>query len=103
MNKEEILERSRNNNLDEGKEFAIKRGEIYSNRIGQAFIIGLSFFNWFNGRESFDCIAIIFAMSIGENFSKYKFNEKKRYIFFIIWDVIMVIISLLAHIKYILG
>lgn len=98
MNKDEILNRSRQSKKDEGVEFVQNEGV----RFGFYVFVIVSFlmviFNQFIGVKSFDIFALIFIFGSTESMTKYKFTHKKRYIISTVVYILLCIMSLFAYI-----
>lgn len=98
MNKEDILNKSRNSKEDEGAEFIENKGIRLGFGIFSIISLLIVVFNEFVGLKSFDIFVLIFVFSSTESITKYKFTHKKRYIVSTIFSVIFCIICLIAYI-----
>lgn len=100
MNKEEILERSRQSLKDEGMEYAENQGR----KIGfVAFVLLFAFlgiFNLFFGETStYHAISSLFWVFVaGEAYGKYRFVRKKEYLITAIAGSIAAILSVVNYI-----
>lgn len=93
--KEEILKKSRNSKQDEGIEFVENKGR----RIGfSAFCITFIFivlFNSFIGEQSYEVYSLFWGFIAAEAIPKYKFTNKKIYLFIAVCGSIATIVSLI--------
>lgn len=98
MNKDEILNKSRESKKDEGAEFIESKGV----QLGLVIFIVISFFmiifNEVVGLKSFDIYTLTLIFLSTESITKYRFTHKKRYVIITIFYVTLGIISLLAYI-----
>lgn len=103
MNKDEILEKSREEKNDEGLIAAENKGR----KIGMiAFTIVFAFtlvFNFFNGNDIYACIAMFWAFFATETYPKYKFTKNKVYLFTTILGATACIIAIATLITKTLG
>ena len=94
MNREEILEKSRNEKIDEGMISAENRGR----RIGVgAFclvFIFITLFNLFHGQSNYGPQAMFWAFVAAEAFPKYRFTGSKVFLVTVIAGAIASVASL---------
>ena len=98
MDKEEILERSRRENVDEGMIDALNRG----NRLGIIICTAVfSFFAIFNAvfdRNNDHLYAMYVSYIVAEAYEKYRFTGKKK---LLMWSAFGILVMLLFSIHYI--
>lgn len=101
MNKDEILERYRKNNSDEGYEFAISHGRHRGIIIFLALLLFIIIYNRFVFNQfSFAPSAMFAAYFVSEHYSRYKFTKKKSDLFFLVLGIILLVFSLYHFIRW---
>lgn len=80
MNREEILEKSRNEKKDEGMIEAENKGRRIGITAFSAVFIFIILFNFINGQPSYAPMAMFWAFAAAEAYPKYKFTNKKDYL-----------------------
>ena len=100
MNKEEILEKSRHSQRDEGLEYAENQGRKIG-FIAFALLFGfITIFNMFFGESNtFYAVSSLFwAFIAAEGFSKYQFIKKKVYLITVIAGSIASVVSIANYV-----
>lgn len=98
MNKDEILNRSRQSKKDEGVDFVQNEGVRFGFYVFVIVSFFMVIFNQFIGVKSFDIFALIFVFESTESMTKYKFTHKKRYIISTVVYILLCITCLFAYI-----
>lgn len=94
MTKEEILARSRNEKKDEGTEYIASRGRRWGVGAMSLMFIALSVFNWANGQDNDQLLAVFWAYLSFEAYGMYKVNhERMRLIAAILGLVVAVLFA----------
>lgn len=95
MNKEEILQKSRQENKDEGRIAAEAAGrKIGVTAFCIVFVI-IMLLNFFSGQSNYGVMAMFWAFLAAEAYPKYRFTKQKTYL-------VTVIAGAIASIAYIL-
>lgn len=104
MNKEEILEKSRNKFQDEGKEkmleFGLKYYELAIILLGILFV-GLNYI--LKQPPLFDVSIAVWAFLAASNYPKWRFTKEKKYLLKMIAEGAMTILYLCLHIHFLLN
>lgn len=80
LNRQEILEKSRKENNDEGMVYAQNRGRMFG-YIGFGIVfLFIIIFNLFNGRDSYAPMAMFWAFICFESYPKFIFTKRKSYL-----------------------
>ncbi len=79
MNREEILEKSRNEKMDEGMVNAENRGRYIGMSAFCLVFIFITIFNLFHGQHNYGPQAMFWAFIAAEAFPKYRFTKQKVY------------------------
>lgn len=103
MNREEILARSRNENIDEGFQDAANKGRRIGLSAFCCIFIVIMIFNFFTGQDSHAPEAMFWAFLSTEAYYKYRFTKEKIYLTTTIAGVIVTIASLANYIITVLG
>lgn len=98
MNKEEILNKSRNSKEDEGVEFIEKKGFTLGFGVFMIITVLIVVFNEIIGLESFDIFALLAGFASAESITKYRFTHKKKYAVGTIFNVILCVSCFIAYI-----
>ena len=77
MTKEEILARSRNEKKDEGTEYIASRGLRWGVAAMSLMFIALSVFNWANGQDNDQLLAVFWAYLSFEEYGMYKVTHER--------------------------
>ena len=77
MTKEEILAKSRNEKKDEGTEYIASRGRRWGVGAMSLMFIALSVFNWANGQDNDQLLAVFWAYLSFEEYGMYKVNHER--------------------------
>lgn len=103
MNKEDVLERSRAEKVDEGMQEAENRGR----RIGEIAFCGvfifITLFNFFKGQPNYAPMAMLWAFLAAESYPKYQFSKNKSYLVATIAGTVASIASLVSFVISNLG
>ena len=89
MNREEILEKSRNERRDEGEIQAENKGMYIGNIVFTFAFLALLILNYLCNQKSWGYVALASTFEIGESYAKYKFSKNR-------WDMLAVVGSILA-------
>ena len=76
MTKEEILAKSRNEKRDEGTEYIASRGRRWGVGAMSLMFIALSVFNWANGQDNDQLLAVFWAYLGFEAYGMYKVTHE---------------------------
>lgn len=102
MDKEEILAKSRKENIDED----VIITENQERKIGESIFclvfIFITLFNFFNGQSNEIAMAMFFTFITGELYSKYHFTKNKVFFISYIAGLIVTILSLITFVLKIL-
>lgn len=98
MKKDEILEKAREENKDEGIDNVNNKGLSLGYKIFILLSIILIVFNRFNNIESYDILSLMFGFSVAESYSRYKFLKEKSLLISSILSSIACIVFLICHI-----
>ena len=77
MTKEEILAKSRNEKKDEGTEYIASRGRRWGVGAMSLMFIALSVFNWANGQDNDQLLAVFWAYLSFEEYGMYKVTHER--------------------------
>lgn len=77
MTKEEILARSRNEKKDEGTEYIASRGRRWGVAAMSLMYLALSVFNWANGQDNDQLLAVFWAYLSFEEYGMYKVTHER--------------------------
>lgn len=77
MDKEKILEKARNEKVDEGIENAKNKGLSFGYKVFIFLNIILIIFNLFMGQNSYDLMSLFWGFVGAEAYSRYKFSKEK--------------------------
>lgn len=80
MNREEILAKSRKENVDEGLRDAQNRGRRIGTAAFAGMVIVVLIFNLIQGRNSYDVFAIFWAYIAAQYYPLYQFTKKSGYL-----------------------
>lgn len=100
MNRDEILEKSRNSKYNEYFNSIVNKYLRIQAVIISCLCIILVFFNLYIGKGYFELFAILFSIHVVLNFSLYKYYSKKMYLYF---SVLYLLICLSYFILYIVS
>jgi hypothetical protein len=81
MDKEEILNKSRNSRTDEGFEYFDNKGRKIGYIIFWCVAAFMVLFNKFNGKESHSIFTLLWVFSTVSFFTLFRFNHKIIYLF----------------------
>ena len=98
MKKDEILEKAREENKDEGIDNVNNKGLSLGYKIFILLSIILIVFNRFNNIESYDILSLMFGFSVAESYSRYKFSKELNSYYYLILSSFLGIVFLLCHI-----
>lgn len=100
MNKEEILEKSRGENHDEGLEYAMSKGQkIGVSAMATMFLI-LTLFNFWHGISNHQVFSMFWAYLGFESFGRYRITKQKA---LLAGAVFAILAGILYAISYILS
>ena len=102
MNKEEILEKSRKEGRDEGREFTDSQGRRYGVSGMCVMFIVLAVFNLYRGQSNYQILALFFAYLGMEAFGMYRVNGEKIRIVTAIGGLIAAILFGVCHVMNVL-
>lgn len=103
MNKDEILEKSRAANEDEGVVYVENKGRRYGVSGFCIVFIIIMFFNIFTHQNNFVPYSMFFAYMAAEAYGKYKVNKSKSLMMTTILGSISSICFLVCHVLDVLG
>lgn len=99
MNKEEILNKSRQSNNDEWLEYIENKWR----KIGYSIFAGVSFFilifSFFTGQENDAVFALVWTFGAAENTVKYQFTRDKGNLILAVASLILTILSLINFVS----
>lgn len=95
MNKEDILNKSRQSRKDEGLEYVENKGRKIGYIAFTCVFFFIVIFNAFIGRKSYAVAALFWTFIVGENIAKYQFTHEKKHIFLATFSSILTILSLI--------
>lgn len=98
MKKDEILEKAREENKDEGIDNVYNKGLDLGHKIFLLLCIALTVFNKFNDRTSFDIGTLMFAFSVTRYYTEYKFSKELNTFYYLVLSSFICIVFLLCHI-----
>lgn len=98
MKKDEILEKAREENKDEGIDNVNNKGLDLGHKIFLLLCIALTVFNKFNDRTSFDIGTLMFAFSVTRYYTEYKFSKELNTFYYLVLSSFICIVFLLCHI-----
>ncbi len=81
MNKDEILEKSRKEGRDEGKEYTDSMGRRYGTAALCVMFAVLALFNLYHGQSNYQILALFFAYLGLEALGMYRASGQKFYLF----------------------
>ncbi len=103
MDKEEILNKSRQSKKDEGLEYIENKGRKIGHIAFCCVFIFIVLFNIFRGQQSFAIYALFWAFFAADALPKYQFTHKKSYLVVIVAGAIASIANLVNFILESLG
>lgn len=98
MNKEEILQKSREEKTDEGFEYILNKSRRWYVIVNSILCIFYIFFNAYVGKEYFEIFSILFSGVAISLFYAYKFTGSKMYLFFSIFDGAISLMYLIIYV-----
>lgn len=98
MDREEVLEKSRFENNDEGFFDAENQGRKLGIWAFCIMEVAIMAFNWFTGQPNHIPLAMFWAFSAIEAYPKYKFTKKKSFLWTTIIGSTAAVCSLACHI-----
>lgn len=104
MNKEEILEKSRGEFKDEGKEKMLEYGLTYYEPVIiflGVFFVGLNYI--LKQPPVFDVNTAVWAFLAASQYPKYRFTKEKKYLIKMLADGAIAILFLCLHIHFLLN
>lgn len=102
MNKEEILQKSRQEKYDEGLIQAENKGRKIGVFAFAGVLIFITLFNFFTGEPYYEALAMSWAFIAAQAYPKYKFTSNKSYLVTVIAGTIASISYLISHILEVL-
>ncbi|MCC0638340.1 MULTISPECIES: DUF6442 family protein [unclassified Clostridioides] len=99
MNKEEILNKSRQSRKDEGLEYVENKGRKIGYIAFTCVFCFIVIFNAFIGQKSYTVAALFWTFIVAESIAKYQFTRKKQYIFVATFSLIVTITSLINFVS----
>lgn len=102
MNKEEILEKSRKEGMDEGREFADSQGRRYGVSGMCVMFVVLAVFNLYRGQSNYQILALFFAYLGMEAFGMYRVNREKIRIVMTVCGLIAAVLFGICHVMAVL-
>ncbi len=98
MNKEEVLERSRAEETDEGMQQAENRGRRIGEMAFSVVFVFIVVFNLFTGQNNYVPMAMFWAFIAAESYPKYQFTKNKAFLISTIAGSIASAASLVSHV-----
>ena len=83
MDKQEILNKSRNSNTDEGREYFENKGRKIGYIIFYVIAIFMILFGKYYGKESHSVFTLLWLFTTVDTFTRFRFYHEKIYILFI--------------------
>lgn len=102
MTKEEILEKSRREQDDEGVREAEVRGQTIGIKAFCAMEIIIILFNLFNGQSNYVPFTLLWSFVAGEAYPKYRFTGKRSYLLSTIAGGIAAVVFCVCHVLEVL-
>lgn len=102
MTKEEILEKSRQEQPDEGMRYAEVRGQTIGIKAFYAMDIVIILFNLFNGQSNYIPFTLLWAFTAAEAYPRYRFSGNRSYLFSTITATIAAVGFFLCHVLSVL-
>lgn len=102
MNKDEILEKSRGANVDEGLLAAEAKGRKIGEIAFCLMFIPIVIFDTFTGQPIFGSLALFWAFFAGAAYPRYRFTGEKSYLVTTIVGGIAAVLFLVCHILNVL-
>lgn len=99
MNKEEILNKSRQEKSDEGIDFIENKGRKLGFTLFVCVYVFILAFNAEMGRSSYELYSLCLTFLSAQSIQKYKFTRKKRYLIVSIVGIIAAIVTLGKYIQ----
>lgn len=99
MNKEEILNKSRQEKSDEGIDFIENKGRKLGFTLFVCVYVFILAFNAEMGRSSYELYSLCLTFLSTQSIQKYKFTRKKRYLIISIVGIIATIVTLGKYIE----
>lgn len=103
MNKEEILAKSRRENLDEGKTNAENQGLKIGSIAFTALIVFLILFNLCTNQPNDALLAIFWAFLAAQSYPRYRFSKEKSFLVTTIGGSLLSIANLATYIISVVG
>ena len=98
MDREEILQKSRQENADEGFQHAEDTGRKIGFLAFAVVFILIVLFNLFHGKDNYAPFAMFWAFTAAEAYPKYKFTQNKAYLITAVCGAIASLASLLSFV-----
>ena len=98
MTKEEILAKSRNEKKDEGTEYIASRGRRWGVGAMSLMFIALSVFNWANGQDNYQLLAVFWAYLSFEAYGMYKVNHERMRLIAAICGLIVAVLFAVCYV-----
>ncbi len=98
MNKDEILERSRREQYDEGMEQAKKNGQHIGVLVFLALEIVIILFNLFTGQSNYVAFVLLWGFLAAESYPLYRFTEQRQYLVQTVAGSIAAVCFLICHV-----
>lgn len=98
MDREEILQKSRQENADEGFQHAEDTGRKIGFLAFAVVFILIVLFNLFYGKDNYAPFAMFWAFTAAEAYPKYKFTQNKAYLITAVCGAIASLASLLSFV-----
>ena len=98
MTKEEILAKSRNEKKDEGTEYIASRGRRWGVGAMSLMFIALSVFNWANGQDNDQLLAVFWAYLSFEEYGMYKVNHERMRLIAAICGLIVAVLFAVCYV-----
>ena len=103
MTKEEILARSRNEKKDEGTEYIASRGRRWGVGAMSLMFIALSVFNWANGQDNDQLLAVFWAYLSFEVYGMYKVTHERSRLIAAILGLVAAVLFAVCYVITVLG
>lgn len=97
MNKDEILEKSRKEGRDEGKEYVDSMGRRYGTAAMCIMFIVLAVFNLYQGQSNHQILALFFAYLGLESYGMYRVNRQKVHVFTMVVGLAAAVLFCICH------
>ena len=98
MTKEEILAKSRNEKKDEGTEYIASRGRRWGVAAMSLMYLALIVFNWFNGQDHDQLMAMFWAYLSFEAYGMYKVNHERMRLIAAICGLIVAVLFAVCYV-----